>query len=297
MTISVIICAYADERWVELCAAVRSVRRQFRPADQIVVVIDHNPTLLARAQQELPDLTVVSNTQPRGLSGARNCGIAAASGQIVAFLDDDAVAKPDWLARLAAGYTDPRVLAVGGAIRPRWSTERPHWFPEEFDWVVGCTYRGLPTTTAPVRNLIGANMSLRRSVFSTIGGFEHGIGRLGSLPFGCEETELCIRLRQHWPTAIILYEPAAVVDHLVPATRATWRYFARRCFAEGISKARVTRLVGRQDGLSSERGYTFKTLPRGIMRGLGRGLSPVAIVVGLGLTITGYLRGQLSPGV
>src|SRR5581483_7826900 len=95
----------------------------------------------------------------------------------IAFLDDDAAADPSWLAELLRGYQERDVLGVGGRIDPAWSTKRPRWFPEEFAWVVGCTYRGIPSHPSPVRNLIGANMSLRRSVFDAVGGFRTELGR------------------------------------------------------------------------------------------------------------------------
>src|SRR5688572_6408497 len=138
LDVSVVICAYSEERWPDLVAAVASARRQTVSAREVVVVVDHNHGLLERARVHLPDVTVVENTSARGLSGARNSGVAAAQGAIVAFLDDDAVAAPDWLARLVAGYGDARVLGVGGAIDPVWGGNRPGWLPEEFFWVVGC---------------------------------------------------------------------------------------------------------------------------------------------------------------
>lgn len=301
--VSVIICAYAEERWANLVAAIGSVREQCVPPPEIVVVVDHNPALLARARSRLPGVVTVENQQPRGLSGARNSGIAAARGAIIAFLDDDALAAPDWLERLGAWYGDPRVIGVGGAIEPLWTGGRPGWFPEEFDWVVGCSYRGMPTETAPVRNVIGANMSFRREVFEVVGGFRSGIGRLGARPLGCEETEFCIRARQRWPRRVLLYEPRARVRHRVPAGRARWGYFRSRCYAEGLSKALVSRLVGAEDGLASERTYTSRTLPRGVARGIAdtllrrdpRGLARAgAIVAGLGLTTAGYLAGTAT---
>jgi len=201
------------------------------------------------------------------------------------------------------GYQDEKVLGVGGAIVPMWPGNRPAWFPEEFDWVVGCTYQGMPTEARPVRNLIGCNMSFRSQVFEAVGGFRQGIGRIGTLPVGCEETELCIRVRQHWQEAVLLYDPAARVQHHVSATRASWKYFFSRCYAEGLSKALVSRLVGASDGLSSERKYTFYTLPKGVLDGLGDTVlrrkpggiaSSVAIVSGLLVTTFGYLRGLLA---
>ena len=301
-SVSVIICAYTEARWNDLVAAVESVRQQSVPPFEVIVVVDHNPPLLQHAREHLRDVVVVENAERRGLSGARNSGLAVSQGTTIAFLDDDAVAVPDWLEQLTAGYRDPQVLGIGGAIEPVWPTGRPAWFPEEFDWVVGCTYRGMPQQTAAVRNLIGANMSFRRQVFETVGGFRCGIGRVGTQPVGCEETEICIRGLQRWPHRVLLYEPSARVYHKVPAHRANWSYFRSRCYAEGLSKALVTRLVGTQDGLASERTYTLRTLPHGVMQGVvdvlrHRDLTGLVrsgtILAGLGVTTAGYLVGTV----
>ncbi len=168
--------------------------------------------------------------------------------------------------------------------------------------MVGCTYRGMPQTIAQVRNLIGANISFRREVFEVVGGFQNGIGRIGKRPLGCEETELCIRTRQRWPWSIFLYEPAAKVYHRVPASRARWDYFRARCYAEGLSKALLSRLVGKGDALSSERNYTFKTLPKGIARNIAVSLNQrepaglsraAAILAGLTITTAGFISGNV----
>src|SRR5262245_28703548 len=268
LDISVVICAHTEARWEHLARAVESLRSQSVAPREILVVIDHNLALADRACHQLPGARVIENRHQRGISGARNSGIAAAQGAIVAFLDDDAVAAPDWLDRLLDGYRGPNVLGVGGAIEPQWQGRRPRWFPEEFDWVVGCTYRGMPREAAPVRNLIGCNMSFRRQVFEHIGGFRGEIGRVGVRPSGCDETELCIRLRQRLPHALLIYNPDARVRHHVPPHRARWEYFRARCFLEGRSKALVAQLVGAGDGSSAERAYALRTLPRGVVHGL-----------------------------
>ncbi len=300
--ISVVICAYTEARWEALVEAVQSVQRQRLLAQEIIVVIDHNPVLLGRAEQQIKGVKVVPNQQARGLSGARNSGIAEAQGDIIAFMDEDALADENWLQELSQGFQDPQIQGVGGAILPMWHDGRPGWFPAEFDWVVGCTYRGMPEEAKPVRNLIGCNMAFRRDVFSQVGDFRHGIGRIGTLPVGCEETELCIRLRQHNPNSILLYQPAAKVQHRVSPNRATWKYFHSRCYAEGLSKALVARLVGAGDGLASERSYTLRTLPLGVLNGLTGTLtrrnpaglsSAAAISSGLVVTTFGYLKGTL----
>lgn len=264
-TVSVVIAAYADERWGDLVDAVESVASQTLPAVETIVVIDHNPLLLARATHELRGASVVANTAGRGASGARNTGVAVASGEIVAFLDDDAVASSTWLERLVRPFHDTRVVGTGGALRPRWQMGRPRWFPPEFDWVVGATYRGSPTRATRVRNVWSVNMALRRAVFDQVGGFRAGFGKVGarSRP---EDTDLCLRASEVDAHAWWVYEPAAFVQHKVPTARRRWRYFLSRCYHEGCGKAELAALVGAGRGTSVERRYVSRVLPRGVAR-------------------------------
>jgi len=301
LDISVIICAYTQERWHDLVAAVESVRRQSVLPHEIIVVIDHNARLLEQVRLHIPDVIVMENYEPQGLSGARNSGIAVARGALIAFLDDDTIAEPDWLVRLCSWCENSHVLGVGGSVEPLWLSKRPTWFPEEFYWVVGCTYRGLPEELKVVRNPFGGCTCIRREVFEVVGGFRHSIGRVGGHPLGGEETELCIRARQQWPQKFFLYEPRARIHHRIPSHRANWRYFRSRCYAEGLSKAAVARYVGTKDGLASERTYILQTLPRGIVRGLIdalqrddlTGLARAGVIMfGLAVTIAGYVVGS-----
>lgn len=297
---TIIICTYTENRWDDIVAAVESCRQQQPPPGEIVLVADHNPKLYQRMTEYFSDLVVVENTGKQGLSGARNSGIAASRGRLIAFLDDDAVAEPDWLAKLQTHCEQANVNGAGGKVEPMWIGQRPGWFPDEFLWVVGCTYRGTPTKASAMRNLMGGCMLVRREVYDTVGGFRLEIGRIGTIPLGCEETELCIRANQSMPGRVFMYEPAARIHHKVPAARVTWKYFRSRCYAEGLSKALVSTMVGANDGLSSERTYTMKTLPMGVLRGLGDTLRgdfsgfgrAAAIVIGLLTTVTGYLVGR-----
>ncbi|MBJ7458400.1 MAG: glycosyltransferase family 2 protein [Thermoleophilaceae bacterium] len=299
---SAIVCAYTMSRLGELSRAVESLENQSRPVDEIIVVIDNNRELMAVASERFTSAIVVENAGARGLSTARNTGVALATGDVIFFLDDDATAAEDWIERILAVYADSRAVGVGGRVEPVWPGLRPSWFPEEFDWVVGCSYRGLPEQTAEVRNMIGANMSFRKEVFDTVGEFSAEIGRVGTKPLGCEETEFCIRVRRVIGAPIV-YEPSARISHLVTEERAGRRYFISRCYMEGLSKAVVVRLEGAGDGLSSERTYTTRVLPRGIMRGLAdvvarRELSGFVrafwISLGVAITTAGYLRGSVA---
>jgi glycosyltransferase involved in cell wall biosynthesis/GT2 family glycosyltransferase len=291
-----LICAYTLDRLDVLSQAIESVQRQTVAAQEIVLCLDHSPELLAEARRRWPDLKIAENREEQGLSGARNSGVAECGGEVVAFLDDDARAAPDWLARLGEAYRDPAVLGAGGAVHPAWAEGKPSWFPPEFDWVVGCTHSGMPRERATVRNLVGANMSFRREALDEVGGFRHELGRVGTIPAGCEETDLCIRIGKRWPRGQIVYDPAAAVDHTVPASRARRGYFTSRCRGEGRSKAVLAGLVGSESGLEAERSYVRRTLPLGVLRGIGdalrgdpAGLSRAAMIVtGLFTTTAGY---------
>jgi GT2 family glycosyltransferase len=299
---AVVVCAYTGRRWDLLVEGVGAILAQTPAPDRVILVIDHNDELLESARQRFSEgVEVVPNTSQPGLSGARNTGIGLAEEDVVVFVDDDAVPEPGWLAALMSAYGGD-VLGVGGAIQPRWATARPGWFPAEFDWVIGCTYRGMPESPGSVRNLIGANMSLRREVFERVGGFRDELARIGTLPFGCEETELCIRARQSMPGGVFWYEPAARVHHWVSRDRTRFSYFRKQCFNEGRGKALIAGFVGAQDGLSSERSYALRVLPAGILgslqatsrdRDAAGVLRAGAIVVGLLSAAAGYFATRL----
>jgi glucosyl-dolichyl phosphate glucuronosyltransferase len=298
-TVSVVIAAYAQDRWDRLTEAVASVLAQSRPAQEVVVVIDHNPALLARAQRELPAaVTVITNTGARGASGARNTGVAACHGDILAFLDDDARASADWLDALLRHFDHSDVVGAGGRVSPLWAGSRPRWFPPEFDWTIGASYRGMPETAGFVRNVWSCNMAIRRTAFEAAGGFRAGFGKIGtrSRP---EDTDLCLRAAGAW-----VYEPAGLAGHWVPRERATVRYFLRRCFDEGRGKAGLAAMDGAGESTSTERHYVRHVLPRGIARGIrealrgdGSGvLRSAAITAGLSVTAAGFALGMLTGG-
>lgn len=301
-SVSVIICSYTEERWQDLARAVRSVQDQSEPAAEIILVVDHCPALLARAEVDLPGITILANRFQQGLAGARNTGVEAATTDVVAFLDDDAAADPGWIASLAGAYADPQVAGVGGEVRPAWDAGRPRWFPPELDWVVGCSYLGLPVEPEPVRNFIGANMSFRREVLDSLPGFSADLGRVGATPLGCEETEFCLRVGQRYPDSLLLYQPAAGVSHRVASQRARWRYLWARCYAEGLSKAKVAAMAGPRLALASERRYVRSQIPRGVARSLlaaGRGsraglLAALALIGAVVVTGAGYLVGKVA---
>jgi glycosyltransferase involved in cell wall biosynthesis len=312
---TVVVSTYDELRWEDLVACLGSLAEQTSPPLETIVVADHNAPLLGRVRDAFPAVRAVSNTRSRGLAGARNTGIELARGSLVAFIDDDARAEPRWLERLNEGLVDagPAGVGIGGALIPDWTGGEPRWLPREFFWTIGCSYTGLPTKPAPIRNPIGANMAVRAEILREVGGFREGtdgdaprelrsrgvVRAAGNVP---DDTDLAIRVSERWPEAIWLYQPAAVVHHTVTAERATLAYFLRRCFEEGTGKAGLARYVGRRTGLHSERRHLAFVLPRGVTRGLrdliagdpGGGMRAAAIVVGTLAATAGFLTATIG---
>jgi hypothetical protein len=177
-----------------------------------------------------------------------------------------------------------------------WPGSAPAFLPRELHWVVGCTFTGQPTTLAEVRNVMGCSMLFRRDAVLAVGGFSTDTGRVGAVPLGGEETDVCIRLRRARPGTRIMFEPRSVVHHRVSADRVRWRYLVRRGFYEGVSKAVLSTRLGAGDALASERRYSTVVLPRAFVRHLvtGRPVGALGILVTFAVTVAGYLYGRAA---
>jgi hypothetical protein len=310
---SVVVPAWNSKRREELAQCLRGIERQTQAPAETIVVIDHNPGLLAWVRESFPTVEAVANQHERGVVGARNTGVEKASGEIIVLTDDDTEAESTWIESLASCFADPSVIGVTGELIPNWSGTKPLWFPAEFYWVFGCSYTGLPTELAPVRNPIAANMAVRRWAVQEIGGFRQGVkprqirhrGAVVAGGHALEDTELGIRIGRRWPQMQWLYQPFATVHHMVNEEQATFGYLLRRSFEEGAGKATLAEEMGAQDGLESERRYLRVVIPRGVLRGLMGPLrgnpiglaSAVAIVAGIAAAACGYASARVNAGL
>ena len=282
----------------------------------MVLAVDNNPSLVSRAQTEWSDIDgtpveVVPNRSAEhlarrsihekihgssrrfGAGSARNTGAERVTSDVIAFMDDDAWAQPTWLSELLRVYDNPTVRAVGGAALPYYETRRPRWFPQNFDWVFGCTYSGLPEKAAPVRHLVGSNMSVRRDAFAGVGGF-----------YGddFDDLNLCLRVLERYGSNSVYFTPYSVVHHYVTAERVSWRYFRRRCYFVNREKVRVFRKIGPAANLVAERQFAYRTVrhevPRAIRAGLdgetSQFLAAGAMLIGITLAGLGNFEGQIE---
>jgi GT2 family glycosyltransferase len=301
VTVSVIICAYTLDRWELLCDAVRSVVAQELAPDEVFLCIDHNEALYERCQRELPALTkespfkfsIVQNRFETRLGGARTTAAEIATGDVLCFLDDDAAATPSWLATLTRHYRDERIVAVGGAPVARYESERPRWLPFECNWIFGCAYRGMPERVGPIDHMIGANMSVRREVLMSWGGFQSD---------NHDDMDLSHRAAHAHGSSSVIFDPEAIVYHFVPSQRLTWDYFWRRCFFVNKGKVAAFRSMGDASNLNAEIKFALRSLVRSfVLEGRellgGDVYAPVrygALIAAIGLGGAGAIVGRLK---
>lgn len=263
---TVVMAAYDAKRWPFLAATVKTLLSGQDQPRRVIICVDHNEELCERLRLAWPQATALLNSGEPGASATRNVGAEYADTPFIVFLDDDICVQEGWLARLLAPFADPAVIGTGGGVVAWWQAGRPSWFPEEFDWLVGASFRGMPTARSAVRNVWSENMAVRAEVFQAVGGFRTGFGKIGnhSRP---EDTDLCIRMAANAPGTKWVYAPDAIVRHHVPVSRTSFSFFLRRNYLEGRGKLEMARLLGHEK-LQNERDYLCRTLPSGIFAGL-----------------------------
>jgi glycosyltransferase involved in cell wall biosynthesis len=246
MRVSVVLCTYDAALFSEFCDAADSVLAQTYSPVELVVVVDGTPDLAERVRERYEsheNVVIHLNDENQGLLRSRNTGAALAAGDVVAFIDDDARADPEWVAELVAVYEREDALAVGGKMMPEWVAGTPDFLPAEFYWLVGVTHRGYASGPGEVRNTFGSNISFRRAVFCDLDGFDPSIGgRTGDANLQGGETELCARLERDYGTGVY-YTPEARVAHKVFEYRTEPRWLADRAFWQGYSKRAMSQLV------------------------------------------------------
>ncbi len=267
LSISAIICTHNRDRY--LGAAIDSLLAQDWP-DFEVIVVDNASTdstrTLVEARLTDPRLKYIYEST-LGLSTARNRGFLESSGDIIAYLDDDAVAEPYWLRQLIMAYqTQERLAIAGGRVTLLWpeAQPQPRWISEAMLSCLGAYDLGPEVINIEQPSLTprGLNYSLRRSFLEAVGGFDAQFGRVGNNLLSNEElvmTELA--LAKGWQ---VQYLPAALVAHNVALERIQRHWFLRRSWWQGVSECYRDQLAGRS--LRTQVGAAGERLVRGLYK-------------------------------
>lgn len=263
--VSVTVCICTCDRVAYLEACLESLQRQTvgTAAFDIIVVDNGSPPAAARAIAELvaamPNASLV-RVEEAGLSRARNAGAEAASGEYIAYIDDDALAAPDWIEQILRTITEcpQRPAVLGGRILPVWEAPLPRWWPESLrgvltiiEWEGQGEFRTaeLPRGLEPY----GVNFIVEREALLAAGGFASDLGRQGSLLLSDEEVHLAWKIQDSGRSA--RYDSRIVVHHCIQAQRLTPSWLLGRLYWQAGSSVLTLRLL-------SYRAAVWRQLPR-----------------------------------
>ncbi len=305
MLVSAVVCTHNLDNYPNLVEAVDSLLAQTYPEMEVIIAVDGNAEL-----HEMVSAHYGGNKAVRaillkenvGVSGARNAGIKAAKGDVIAFIDDDAIAEKGWIGNLLSTYREYDAVAVGGKILPVWLGAKPVYLPEELYWLAGVTHQGFAEEkVVEVRNTFGPNMSFKREVFQKAGLFNQSLGfaRNGLSYIQAEEPEFALRMKRELGKGVI-YNPKAVVYHKISREKVKIRVLLKRAFYQGYSKALLRKLNISADAVATERSYLkallLKYIPRRLKRSyrlteLKKLLMLTACILAVGL---GFVYGNIK---
>ncbi len=246
-SLKVTIAVPTYNRAATLAETLRSIAAQRLGAniETECVVIDNNsndatPAAVEQAASEsaIPMRRVFETRL--GSSFARNRAVDEASGELVLFIDDDAIAEPQWAAEMVAAIEQRRLDAACGLVLARWEVEPPRWMGPIL-YVKFAVHDEREIAGAPagrveaLRNYFSANVGFRRDAFERFGRFREDLVVVGGNPISGEDTELFERIIARG--GAMGFVARARVHHLVPAARMRWTYLMRKSFAFGIGTA------------------------------------------------------------
>jgi len=275
MLVSIVVPSYRTQNCSNLVGAIDSLLCQSYADIEVVVVLHTSKHLhdkIVRAYDGRVRLKVLFERQSLGASAARNIGIRVAQGDVLAFLDDDAVADQKWVENLVDSYKELQAMAVGGKILPLWLPGKPAYFPEELYWLVGATHKDFAEdAVVEVRNVFASNMSFRKEVFEQVGLFNEslGFGNQGKSCLQGDEAEFGLRMTSKLGKRVI-YNPRAVVYHRTPVSKARIGLLLKRSFYQGYSKALLRRLTSCPNALSIEKSHLGHLALERIPQRIGR---------------------------
>lgn len=226
MKVSAIIASYRPGKCLYRC--IRSLNEQTVLPDEIIIGVDSFDTykVLTDKKSEVPISVGVSGTT--GVSAARNSASKWATGDVLAFIDDDAYAQRKWVEEIHKTFQDPSVSCAGGKVIPVFERRS---IPEHWYWIIGCTGR----STRP----IGSNMAIRKTDFDECGKFTENLGRIKKTLNIGEETELVLKLESR--NKKVVWNPEMVVNHWCPDRRLDWTYILSRAYKEGTGKKIISK--------------------------------------------------------
>ena len=246
MKISIIICTY--NRGLILQDTINSFYEMVIPKGMLfeLLVIDNNSSdntknVVKRQQSSHTTLRYFFEATP-GLSHARNRGIKEASGNIIAFVDDDVYFTSQWLFQLDLTFNDTATDCFGGRSEPVFEQGDPKWLTNKIKPIYGSTNSGETKKEMLFpEHPFGLNMAFQKHVFEKVGGFNPRLGRIGSNLLSNEEADIFYRISQAGLKTS--YNPDALLYHRIPPDRTRTEWVLERYYWQGISEIAFNQII------------------------------------------------------
>lgn len=245
--VSIVITSYTLDTLKDIAELLDSIKDQTYANIETIFVAERSQELYEEVktyakEEAIANMRVVFNNGEPGLSAARNLGIKHAKGDVIGFVDADAVLFPDWAEGIIKAYEDDDVIGVTGPAFPLWEDKPLDWLPEELYWLISCTAWTGWTETRRVRSAFGVNMAFRREAFEDGCLFSHeaGYARGQHHQPVADDLEFSLRLRRRTGRPFV-FSPDTRVWHRASEHRLSLRFVAARAHQVG----RTRRIIGR----------------------------------------------------
>lgn len=300
MKISIIISTYSTDRYGDLVNLLESIKIQIYKDIEIIIIIDEDKELYSKIEgivcNRYENIKTIFNPENKGLSYSRNLGIIYATGDIVAFTDDDAIIDPKWAEVVVNMFGNDDVGAATGDVIPLWEYENMSWFPRELHWMISCSYVMTPNCKCEIERGFGTNMSFKKSLIDKIGMFNTCLGIKGKNWVGGEDTDMFLRVRDAGKK--VLFDPDAKVLHKIYSHRVNTRNIIKRAFNGGISLAAMSKVRRYDIYGSTENSYIsvllFEFYPKGFRKLVHKPLESIKQMIAVTLVIIAESIGYLS---
>ena len=302
--VSVVISAYSMDRIDDIVDLLNSLKNQTCNDFEVVFVVDGTKELMEKMKPYiekvgLKNIKIVCAGENKGLSNARNLGIKNSSGDIIAFIDDDAIADEKWIEETIKAFErHPDAWGVTGYGEGLWLGVKPEELPEILWWIVGdASYMFDKNDEIEVRNPHGYSMAFKKWVFDKVGLFSLEFGKKGNLWLIGEDSEIGIRIYKNGGK--IIYIPSIKIKHKIYPYRVELKNIIKRAFYEGYSKAYIEKIHGKI--LSKEDKYLkkifFEFYPKAFLKLFKSPLRALKQMIVVALVVlfvgVGYLYGKV----
>ena len=244
--LSVMVTSYTMSRFRDLKELLDSLQAQSYQDFEIIFVGEKDAEMCDRLRsytdrRGVRNLRILFNDGTPGISAARDLGLRNARAELVAFIDDDAVALPGWAEQIVGSFSDESIVGITGPALPLWVDGVSDWFPQELYWILGCTGWYEADVARDVRNVWGMNMAFRREALSAAHSFSEEMGAVQGKRLHGEEVDLSLRVRKETGRRLV-FDSNVKVMHKVYSRRLSATWIAKTSYWTGHTRHRLSQL-------------------------------------------------------